>query len=187
MNIAILGGAFDPPHLAHQLISTQTLELTKINQVWLIPCFAHPFAKNLTSANHRLKMARFLAAKNILVSNIEIKQKKTNYTIDTINLLKNRCPQHHFSILIGSDNLSGLPKWKNFKKLIKENNFLVFPRTTKKIKNLPPSFKIITSPYLITTNISSYLIRKRIKNNLSIKHLVPARVGQYMKVNNLYK
>lgn len=189
MNIAILGGSFNPPHFAHQLIASQVLELAKQDQVWLVPCFAHPFVKKLTPAPHRLKMTRFLASKNILVSDIEIKQQKINYTIDTLNLLKSQYPKHRFSLIIGSDIVLQLPKWKNYQKLLKENNFIIFPRTnlpspSPKIPNA--KYLILNTPYLVTTNISSFLIRRRIKNNLSIKYLVPARVEEYIKKHKLY-
>ena len=46
MKIAILGGAFNPPHLGHQLIAQQILNHTNTDEVWLIPCFKHTFRKN---------------------------------------------------------------------------------------------------------------------------------------------
>ena len=50
MKIAILGSSFDPPHIGHALIAIQVKELFKMDEVWLMPSFIHPFGKKLTSS-----------------------------------------------------------------------------------------------------------------------------------------
>jgi nicotinate-nucleotide adenylyltransferase len=55
MNIAILFGSFDPPHLGHYLIAHQVKELIKVDQVWVMSDFSHPFNKKLTDPLLRLK------------------------------------------------------------------------------------------------------------------------------------
>ena len=45
MKIAILGGAFDPPHTGHLIVAEQIREYLKLDEVWLMPVYSHPFSK----------------------------------------------------------------------------------------------------------------------------------------------
>jgi nicotinate-nucleotide adenylyltransferase len=75
MNIAILGGSFDPPHRGHVIIAKRLLKLTNFDEVWLMPLFSHPFNKNLSHPSKRLEMIMFLESGNVKVSDIEIRKK----------------------------------------------------------------------------------------------------------------
>ena len=191
MRIAILGGAFDPPHFGHFLVAQQTLDFSKIDEIWLMPCFSHPFDKKMTTGDKRLEMCKLalsdFANKRIRVSDFEIRLEKKSFTIDTVLTLKKTFRTDHFSWLIGSDNLASFEKWKDWQKLIKEIKFLVFPRIDYPVKKLPKDFFLIESKKLIYSNLSSEIIRKRIKENLSIKGLVTAGVEEYIIKNKLYR
>jgi nicotinate-nucleotide adenylyltransferase len=193
MKIAILGGSFNPPHLGHQLIASQTLDFTKNRQIWLTPCYKHTFEKNLAPVKTRVKMTKMLENKKIKYSNEEIKAKLDGETINLMNLLKKKYPQHQFSFIIGTDNLPTFKKWGQWQKLITTTQFLVFPRPGFKynlkkygLNKKEYLFKKIDHPLLITCNISSTDIRKRVKQNLPIKHLVPKKIADYIKNNKLY-
>ena len=85
MKIAILGGSFDPLHIGHLFIATQVKEMFHFDEIWLMPCFQHPFDKQLSSATKRLEMLQTLNIPYIKISQFEIKNKKRSYTIDTLN------------------------------------------------------------------------------------------------------
>lgn len=235
MNVAILGGAFNPPHLGHLLIAEQTLKFTDIDQVWLTPCYKHTFLKNLAPVKHRIAMTKMLTGedirfeasprdshqrmlalpkpsakrgsvpKNVISSrsnkiaskikfcNEEIRNKLSGDTIELMQILEKKYPTHHFSFLIGSDNLSGFRQWGCWQQLITNYNFLVYPRpgfemnlSKHNLNNPKYKFQLIQSSLLAKTNISSTEIRKRIKTNLSISHLVPKQVVKYIKSQSLY-
>lgn len=194
MKIAVLGGAFNPPHFGHQLISRQVLDFTNIDEVWLCPCYKHTFNKDLASTKHRAKMSRMLVNTKIKYCHEEIKNKLDGNTINLLNLLQKKYQQHQFSFIIGSDNLKDFRKWGEWEKLITNFEFLVFPRPTFKynlnkygLDNPNYKFKLISHPLLITSTISSTEIRKRIQKGMSIKYLVPEKLRQYIETNNLYK
>ncbi|PIS09040.1 nicotinate (nicotinamide) nucleotide adenylyltransferase [Candidatus Beckwithbacteria bacterium CG10_big_fil_rev_8_21_14_0_10_34_10] len=194
MKIAILGGSFNPPHLGHLSVAKQVLDFTDNNQVWLTPCYKHTFLKNLVSVSHRVKMTKLLTNRKIKYCHQEITNKLSGETIELMEILRKKHPHHQFSFIIGSDNLKSLKKWGNFQKLIQNYQILVFPRprfgfSLKKyglnIKN--HQIKVLKSPLLIHSNISSTNIRKRIKKNLSISHLLPQKIKEYIEKHQLYK
>ncbi len=194
MRIAILGGAFDPPHLGHQLIAEQVLDFTDINEVWLAPCYRHSFNKKLTPVRHRVAMTKMLTNSKIKYCNEEVANKLSGETISLMEILRKKYPQHRFFFLIGSDNLIGLKKWGRWQKLITTTDFLVFPRLGFKgnlsrfgLNNSSYKLKTIKHPLIITVDISSTNIRKRVKQGLSIKHLVPKKVEEYIKNHHLYE
>lgn len=199
MKIAILGGSFDPPHLGHIIIVQQVLELCAIEQVWLLPVFAHSFEKKLAPAFHRLAMTKFLQKDNIQVSDIEIKQKKVNYTIETLEILQRKFPDNKFSFIIGSDQLKDFPRWEGWQTIISEFGLIVFPREivfekfkeyvkkTLRLKKIPKNLILLTQKNLVLTNISSTMIRKRVHEEKSIRYLVPKEIEEYITKHKLYK
>jgi len=197
MQIAIFGGSFNPPHLGHFLSAQQLVDFGFIDQVWLMPCYAHVWNKKLALIEHRLKMTKFLENEKIKVSELEIKEKKPVYTIETMELLKKKHPRHYFSLIIGEKSLKELSKWKDYKRLIKNYKFLVVPQNSSNTSHPRPRrgeaeggqssiIKPISHPLWVTTGVSSSIIRKRVKKGISIVGLVPGKVREYIKKNKLY-
>ncbi len=187
MRVGILGGSFDPPHLGHILVARQVKEIMKLDEVWLIPYFMHSWDKNVSLARHRLAMTKLIEEKGIIVSDEEIKYKRKNYTIQTVRRLKEKY-SHTFFWIVGSDMLVDFKRWKEHENLIKEIEFLVVIRNGHSLPSrLPKSFKLVSSPEFITSNLSSSIIRYRIMKNLSVSGLVPKPVLSYIKKRKLYK
>ena len=187
MNIAILGGRFDPPHWGHYWIAQQVLERgPQIDKIWLMPAYKHPWKECLVEACDRLTMVKFLEGKGIEVSSIEIERAGTSYTIETIKFLKNDYQEHHFYWIVGSDAISDFFRWRQAQKLSQLIPFLVFPRSGYPIKILPFGMKKINGDSPIETNLSSTHIRDRIQKGLSIRGLVPEEVEKYIKEKRLY-
>lgn len=197
MKIGILGSSFDPPHLGHLLIATQTKEALGLDQVWLMPCLAHPFEKKMSEVKHRLAMTKFLEDEHIKISDFEIKQKGISYSIDTLNSLAKLFPKNEFFWIIGSDQINEFTRWKNWQEIINNYHLIIFPREsagnlaarlkkTLKLKTIPQNIIILNPKDLILTNISSTLIRKRVKEEKSIKYLVPEKVEKYIIEHGLY-
>ncbi len=191
MRIAILGGAFDPPHLGHLLLAQQTLDFANIDEVWLMPCFSHPFNKKVTSGETRLELCKLAVKdfnnKKIRVCDFEIRLKKKSFTIETVTTLKKTFKAERFYWLIGSDNLKDFKKWKDWKNLVSEVKFFVFPRIDFPVKKLPTGFKMVNTKRPIASNLSSYIIRERLKKGLSIKGLVTEGVEKEIIENKMYK
>jgi len=186
MRIGILGGSFDPPHFGHLFVARQTREIIGLDQVWLMPYFSHSWDPVVASPQDRLAMTKLMEEPGIVASNEEITHGGKSYTIDTIRRLK-ASYKHSFFWIIGSDILPEIKRWKEPKSLTKEVIFLVFPRSGFPIpKRLPAGLLPVTSPGLVTTNISSTIVRNRLLKGLSVTGLTPDTVLAYIKEHKLY-
>lgn len=199
MKIAILGGSFNPPHLGHISVAKQVKEFLKMDQIWLMPCYAHPFNRKLSAAKDRFMMVKKLEEENIIASDYEIKQKKISFTIDTLRNLEKEYPDNIFYWISGSDQLKSFKKYKDWQDLIKNHNLIIFPREinmnqlevyTKKMLNLkiiPSNIILINSKDLMQSNTSSTIVRKRVKQEKPIDLLVRHEVKNYIEEKRLYK
>jgi len=204
LKIGIMGGTFNPIHFGHLLIAEQLRELIKADKVLFIPCSIppHKTKKELTEKKHRFHMVELAVENNpyFEACDIEIKQDKKSYTIDTIKELTKIYKSSSFYFFIGEDNLLELSTWKEIKKLMslcslviarrflspqelnylfKEKNKFFDDNTVNKLTNSIVDTTVI--------DISSSEIRQKIVNNKSIKYLVPDKIAEYIKKNRLYR
>lgn len=198
MKIAVFGGSFDPPHLGHILTASQVKERLKMDEVWLMPCYSHSFAKKLSSWKIRLEMTKSINISDIKASDFEVERQGVSYTIDTMDLLKKKYPSHEFFWLLSSDQLPVFQKYKDWQQIISRHKLVVFPRESLSVsesnvkkylglKALPENITIVNHGDLIVINISSSYIRQRVKNGLSISYFVTPEVEEIIKRNGLYK
>lgn len=200
MNIAILGGSFDPPHIGHYFVASQIVEHGLADEVWLMPDYSHPFEKKLSSIEHRLAMTKLLEINpHIKVSDFAITRNKMSYTIDILDELQLKYPNDHISYVIGSDNLKSFRKWDEWERLVKEKTIIVFPRDThlhflpNRVKKafgldmIPKHIIVMDMKGIIVTNISSTHIRMQLSRNKPIHFEVPEKVEEYIKKYKLYK
>lgn len=181
----LFGGSFDPPHLGHWEIAHNIIDRKIADQVWFIPCYSHPFAKHLSTPKHRLHMINFLTNHAILVNDYEIVKEGTSYSFETLKHFQTSQPQHIFSWLIGSDQLGSFTKWKSWEQMLKMAQVYVYPRQSYPFEPLYGNMIALQNFPLIT--ISSTQVRESVKQNKSIANLVPEKVGEYIKIKQLYK
>tara|TARA_B110000444_G_scaffold259731_1_gene304441 strand:- start:2123 stop:2650 length:528 start_codon:yes stop_codon:yes gene_type:complete len=128
--IGVFGGSFDPPHYGHLKISKIALKKLKLKELLWCVTKKNPFKKKtFFSLTKRLNMCEKLIRKNkkIKVQYLEVKI-KSSATIDLIKYLKKKHSNTEFFLIIGSDNLISLNKWKNWKQLVKLTKIVVFSR-----------------------------------------------------------
>jgi nicotinate-nucleotide adenylyltransferase len=116
---------------------------------------------------------------------IEFHLPQPSYSINTLSCLKEKYPDYEFLLIMGSDNVINLDKWKDYQKIISEYRFLIYPRPG--FDNIPTdlkgNFTIITAPLL---EISSTSIRKAISEKQDIGGFIPPAVLYYIVSNKLY-
>ena len=109
----------------------------------------------------------------------------TTYTVSVVQeLIKDTNNKYYW--IVGSDILNEFSKWRDFQKLSRLINFLVIPRKDFPIRSLPSGFKRVEGN-LMLSNVSSSIIRERIKQGRTIAGLVFSEVEAYIRKNNLYK
>lgn len=186
MNIAILGGRFDPPHTWHFWVAQQVLENVKgIDQVWFMPDYSNAFKPIIAPTADRIQMLHFLETGRIRLSTIAIAREVTTYVVQMVQELV-KDPHNHYYWVVGSDITAGFSKWRDYLKLSRLIKFLVFPRKDYTTRTLPPGFHRVEGSLLLS-NISSSLVRDRVKKNLPITGLVFPEVEEYIRKRNLYK
>ena len=184
MNISLLGGAFNPPHLGHLMIAQQVLDFTDTDEVWFLPNFDQSPPKPVASVEDRLAMTRLLSFPKTQVSTIEIDNKLDG---ETLHILPYLPKEHTFSFIIGSDQLATFHLWEGYEQLLQTLPFFVFPRYGYPNEPLYPHMHVISDECLVGSNISSTKIRERVKRGLPIDQFVPQQIAEYIREASLYK
>ncbi len=185
--LGIFGGVFDPIHFGHLQVAEASREILGLSNLIFVPSGLPPHKERpIASCQDRLKMVEIATSKNpyFSISKLEIERKECSYTKDTVEKLKAIYKETELYFVIGSDTISELSEWKEIDKLFREIWFVAVTRQGFPIKDINSNIQIITSP---TLAISSSEIRRRVKEGMSIKYLVPERVEEYIDKNGLYR
>ena len=137
MTIACLFGTFDPPHRGHVHIARRVLEVPGIDRVWLVVTPRNPFKMDraVSPDAHRMEMVRIAVqgVPGVEASDAELGLPPPNYTVDTLQVFRTRWPEHQFVLVIGSDNLAQLHRWKDPEAILAHHPVLVYPRPGVKL------------------------------------------------------
>ena len=189
--IGILGGTFDPPHIAHLIIAQEVLEKLKLDQVWFIPSHIPPHKRNklVTHARQRWQMLKLALSGNrkLAASDIELRRKGISYTVDTLRRLSLQKPKRKLYLILGSDNLKFLPGWKEPEEIFRLAQVVFVPRPGLELSRANSWVKkgvLIEAPLL---EVSSSRIRDRVKKGESVAYWVPEKVRKYIEKYNLYR
>ncbi|MBS4804750.1 MAG: nicotinate-nucleotide adenylyltransferase [Clostridium sp.] len=196
MKIGIIGGTFNPIHLAHLYIAYEAKYQLNLDKIIFIPTGSPPHKKDMEilEASLRYNMV-YEAIKNyedFEISDYEIEKKGLSYTFETLEHFKNDDNELYF--ITGADCLMDIEKWKYPEKIFKLCNFVVFNRAGYSKKNLRIQKEKIQQKFntnitfldIIDLEISSSIIRNRIKEGKRIDFFMPKEVLEYIITNNLY-
>jgi nicotinate-nucleotide adenylyltransferase len=189
MKIGLYFGSFNPVHHGHLIIANCAINSTDIQQVWMVVSPQNPLKQSASLLNEYSRLHLVQTALegdyNIKASKIEFSLPKPSYTIDTLTYLKEQYPQHVFSVIMGSDSLSNITKWKNYAQILKNYELYVYKRTGFDIHpELTETIHLMNAPLL---EISSTYIRNLIKEGKSIRYLLPDAVKEEIEKNNYYR
>jgi nicotinate-nucleotide adenylyltransferase len=190
MKIGLFFGSFNPVHIGHLIIANYMANHTDLDQVWLVVSPHNPLKEkgDLINMYDRLEMAKLAVedANNIRVSDVELKLPQPSYTIDTLAFLHEKYPEHQFSLIMGSDNLVSLKKWKNYELILRDYHIHIYPRpghTSHEFKD-HPSISLTQTPLM---ELSATFIRKSVKQGKNIKFFVQDEVLKFIESKNLYR
>ncbi len=179
--IALLGGSFNPPHVAHQMAALWALSCADMDQVWLMPCYRHPFGKELVHFPRRVEMCELACApfadRQVSVTSVEAEDPDETRTLFTLRLLQERHPEHSFALLIGADILAEKESWYRFDEIERLAEVLVLGRGGYPAVDGAPTLP----------DVSSREIRRRLAAREDVSHLVPEDVRQYIGYHALYR
>ena len=191
--IGFFGGTFDPIHNGHLNLALEILEKKKLSKILFSPAFISPTKQQnppVASGDHRMNMLRLSLEdiKGCEPYGEELVTPSPSYTIDTISKIN----ADKIYIIMAEDLLYDLEKWKDVKKLFSIASPLIGTRhgfRDRDIENFEPSLKLQIKEGLCSIcamDISSTMIRSRLKKRLYCGHLLQGKVLDYIHQNELY-
>lgn len=198
----ILGGTFDPPHLAHLVVAQEVYVRLALDRVWFLPAGEPPHkpGRSISTAADRLAMVeRAIAADDrFAVTTVELERPGPSYTVDTLRELRALWGASAWIVLIlGWDMLEYLPNWHDAAGVIAgadqiaavhRPGFTADDCDIATLENQLPGLRaklvLVPGPQLA---ISGTEIRSRVAQQLPVRYLTPDAVASYIEMRSLYR
>lgn len=193
--LGILGGTFDPPHVAHLVLAEQARTQLGLEQVLFCPAGQQPLKSEqaVTPVEQRVAMVQLAIADQPCfgLSRLDIDRPGPHYTADLLALVQRQYPGYELYFLMGADSLGDILRWRNPDRIVAQAWLVVARRpgveldeaALGKIRGLRERLIWLDTPWL---DIAATDIRRRIQAGMSIRYLVPPAVEAYILQNKLY-
>lgn len=180
--VAFFGGSFNPPHIGHVLAVTYVLATQPLDEVLVVPCFRHPFAKKLATFEHRFAMCELAMGwlPRTTISRVELELGGESRTLRTIEHLRAMDPDRELRLVVGADVLTQRDRWLGFETLQKIAPFIVLGRA---------GIEVPGAPQAVLPDVSSTTVREalRAQQREELEVLVPRAVLSYIDAHGLYR
>jgi nicotinate-nucleotide adenylyltransferase len=210
VNVGVLGGTFNPIHIAHLRLCEEMREALALERVLLVPAGDPPLKREgVAPASHRLEMVRRASAANpaLEVSDLEVRRAGPSYTVDTLAALRERLPGASLWFLVGADTLRDLESWHEPARLFALAHFAVAARPghAPGLRELLPASlaaafrdgprglvhaasgnELRAIPFT-PLSVSASDVRRRVARRASNRNLVPDEVIEYIGKHHLYR
>jgi nicotinate-nucleotide adenylyltransferase len=195
--VGLLGGTFNPPHLAHLVCAQEAWLGLGLDRVVLIPVNTPPHkeAEDDPGVEHRVALCRRAAAgdERLSVSRVDADVTGRSYTVDTLRRLHDQCPEDQLTFIVGGDMAHSLPEWREPEGILAlaelgvaargdVNREAILQRISG-ITGVPERIRFFDMPRI---DISSTLIRHRVAAGEPVRYLVPDGVADYIASEGLY-
>lgn len=183
--VALFGGSFNPPHLAHQMVCLVALETAAVDEVWMLPTYRHAFGKELAPFDDRVEMCRLAAhafGGGVLVDPIERELAAPgaeSRTFHTLTALSTRHPGTAFRLLVGEDILAEKHLWYRWDDVVALAPPIVVGRAGAPQSATDAGFDL--------PGISSSDVRARVARGVTAVPLVSRAVMDYIAGRGLYR
>ncbi len=198
--LGIMGGSFDPVHMAHLLMAETAREALSLDRVLFLPAGRQPLKQEIeaTPAEHRIAMLELAIKGNpaFALSMVDIDRAGPSYTADSLEQIRKEWggpDETAFSFIIGSDALLKFPAWREPEHVIAQARLAVVRRPTfnadlgaleAAVPGLSAAIDWVDAPLI---EISGTDIRRRVAEGLSIWYRVPDAVREYIEAHGLYE
>lgn len=197
--IGIMGGTFDPIHIGHLIIAENAKDKYQLDMVMIMPNGNPKYKEEqgVTSVEDRIRMTEIAIADNpdFQMSLLETKRKGYTYTYETLEQLKSEYPENIYYFIMGADSLFSLDSWMHPERICSNCTILLANRYHTKNHELDRRIEQLIEQYgakilkldCPNIDVSSEMIRRRIRENRTITYFVPKEVEQYIREQNLYQ
>jgi nicotinate-nucleotide adenylyltransferase len=196
--IGILGGTFNPPHVAHLLSAQDAYDQLGLDRVLIVPVAVPPHkeAPGDPGAEVRLELCRLAAAGDdrFEVSDVEVRRGGVSYTVDTLKALHATFPGSELSFIVGGDMAFSLATWRAPAEILDLARLAVAEREgarradiLERLATIPGAAERVDFFDLPRVDISSSLVRRRVATGHPIRYLVTDPVAEYIAQHGLYR
>lgn len=195
--IGILGGTFDPPHIAHLIMADQARSQLKLSRVLFVPAGQppHKLDQPVSPVEHRVAMTQLAITgeARCALSRVDVDRPGPHYTADMLALMRTMHPDDKLYLLLGSDSLRDLLNWHEPARVVAQARLGVMRRwgtapdmhaLESAIPGIFARIDWVDAPWL---GISSTDVQRRVRAGLSVRHLVPVAVERYIVEHGLYR
>jgi nicotinate-nucleotide adenylyltransferase len=199
MRVALLGGTFNPPHLAHLLCASEAADQLELDRVILMPVSSPPHKEvpEDPGPEVRLELCELAVAADarLEVSRLELDRGGSSFTVDTLQELHARHPEHELIFIVGGDMAVSLPTWKDPRAVLELAKLAIAERSGALRRDV---VERLTAEYgedvterldffdMPRMDISSSEIRRRVAAGRTIRYLVPDAVADHIAQRGLY-
>lgn len=200
MHLGIVGGTFDPPHIAHLILGEHGYEELGLSKVLYVPAGTPPHKDHTRTPDyHRAAMTQIAIADNphFEICRVDLDRPGPHYTIDTISILRDQYPDAQFTFIMGEDMFKDLHTWQRAEGLFTGDmlgvavmrrlgvkGVLRADQHEKTLPGLAEHVTMLRSPFV---EISSTDVVRRLRVGDSVRYLVPDEVLAYISHHRLYK
>lgn len=187
---ALFFGSFNPIHVGHLIIANTMQQQEGIDEVWFVVSPQNPLKERATllADHHRMQMVRRAIEDNyrLRACDIEMHLPVPSYTVVTLAALGEKYPDREFCLIMGSDNLANLHKWRNYEYILENYRILVYPRPGSERCALR-EHRNVTMVDVPMIDISSSYIREQIAARKDVRYLLTEPVYKYLTEMHFYE
>ena len=187
MRVGLFGGSFDPIHHGHLIVGQAVAEALALDELRFVPAREQPFklGRHAAPPEARCRMVALAieGEPRFRLERVELERLGPSYTVDTLRLLRQREPDHRFTLLIGADAARELPSWREAGALADLAELVLFARAGAVIPPVPWPHRTVTVPGV---DISATTIRRRVAEGRSVRYWVPDAVDGFIRRERLY-
>lgn len=196
--LAVFGGSFNPPINSHIELAKEIINKCEdIEKLIFVPVSTKYNKQGLEADKHRYNMLNLICKnqEKLEVSDIELNSKQQLYTIQTLDLLKAKYGKdYEICFVMGTDNLKEVETWKEPERLLKDYKIIVLERGNDNLENIIANSKLLSNNRksliriegIDKINLSSTMIRDKIKSGENVEKYIPKEVLEYIRENKLY-
>jgi nicotinate-nucleotide adenylyltransferase len=196
--VGLLGGTFNPPHIAHLVCAQEALVQLELERVLLAPVREppHKTAQGDPGVEHRVELCRRAVAGDprLGVTRVDADRPGRSWTVDTLRLLHADAPEDELTFIVGGDMAHSLPTWREPEAVLALAQLGVAEREgmrradiAERLAALPGAAERVRFFDMPRLDVSSSLIRRRVAAGLPVRYLVPDAVAEHIAAHGLYR
>lgn len=197
MRIGVLGGTFNPPHIAHLICGQEAHRELELDRVLLVPARIPPHkpVEHEPGAEHRLAMCRLAVGDDARfeVSELELERDGPSYTVDTLAQLRTHAPHDELVLIVGGDIAAGLPGWHQPERVLELATLAVAKRRGTARGEVDRALSSLEGGdrarffQMPRIGVSSTMLRRRVRAGQPIRWFVTDQVRDYIQEHGLYR